>query len=121
MPGFVVATRDGGAHWRTEPSVTAEPLFDVAFPDARHGWAVGGSGTILATSDGGTTWVAQHTDLSETLKAVAFSDATHGWAMLGNIALLATTDGGKTWTVVKPTRAEYYLAAITCLGPSEGN
>jgi photosystem II stability/assembly factor-like uncharacterized protein len=121
MPGFVVATRDGGAHWRIQTTVSTEALFDVAFPDARHGWAVGSSGTILATSDGGTTWVAQHSDRRETLKAVAFSDATHGWAMLGNVALLATTDGGKTWTVVRPTRAEYYLAAIACLGPSEGN
>ena len=115
----MVATSDGGAHWRTQQSVSAEPLVDVAFPDARHGWAVGMSGTIIATSDGGTTWVTQHTDQTDTLMGVAFRDATHGWVLLGHLALLATTNGGATWTVVKPTQREYYLAAVTCLGPGK--
>lgn len=57
-PGLVLATTDGGAHWRVQPSVTTQPLSDVAFPDAQHGCAVGPSGTIIATSDGGTTWTA---------------------------------------------------------------
>ena len=116
--GLVVATRDGGAHWRTDRSVSLQPLDDVAFPDARHGWAVGVHGTIVATSDGGTTWVTQHTDPQFDLRAVAFSDASHGWILLGHLALLATSNGGATWTVVKPTQTEYYLAAVTCLGPA---
>jgi photosystem II stability/assembly factor-like uncharacterized protein len=51
---------------------------------------------------------------------VAFSDASHGWILLGHLALLATINGGATWTVVKPTQTEYYLAAVTCLGPGKG-
>jgi photosystem II stability/assembly factor-like uncharacterized protein len=117
QPGLVLATTDGGAHWRMQPSVTPGPLSDVAFPDARHGWAVGPAGTIIATADGGRTWRAQHTDPRYDLKAVAFSDATHGWAIFSNVALLATGDGGVAWTVVKPTSMANYLAAITCLGP----
>jgi len=119
-PGFVVSTRDGGTHWQTEQSVSLQPLDDVAFPDPRHGWAVGVNGTIIATSDGGATWVAQHTDQREPLVGVAFSDASHGWILLGHRALLATINGGATWTVVKPTQTEYYLAAVTCLGPGKG-
>ena len=56
----IFATSDGGAHWRLSyrPTGSAVPL-ELAFCDARHGFAVGGDGLIIATRDGGKTWQQQ--------------------------------------------------------------
>ena len=95
----------GGGGWISQcPPPQDSNFTSVAFPDAMHGWAVGGQFTepstytsdILATSDGGTSWSAQNSGISEPLSAVSFPDATHGWAVGGN-TILATTDGGATW------------------------
>lgn len=118
--GCILATQDSGRRWRLQPSLSTESLVDIAFPDARHGWAVGPDGTILATVDGGGSWVSQRVDERFDLKAVAFSDAEHGWALINKLALLATIDGGKTWSVVLPSQSPQYLVDITALEASAG-
>ena len=118
--GRILMTQDGGRRWMARGLPPAEALVDVAFPDARHGWAVGSAGTILATSDGGGTWVPQRVDERFDLRAVAFSDAKHGWALIKSLALLVTTDGGKTWSVVLPSQSGWYLTDVTCFGPRGG-
>nr|MCU0294777.1 YCF48-related protein [Candidatus Nanopelagicales bacterium] len=79
------------ATWTAQNS-SGPTLFDVAFTDTSHGWAVGDGGTILATSDGGATWTAQSSGTTENvLYGVAFTDASHGWAVGGGGTILATS------------------------------
>ncbi len=97
--GVIYLTVDGGASWEQRPSGTTETLFDVAFADARDGWAVGSSGTILHTRDGGMTWAAQQSGLEpaeETLLGVACISPSTAWAV-GPDAALFTVDGGGDW------------------------
>jgi photosystem II stability/assembly factor-like uncharacterized protein len=113
--GFVLATRDGGAHWTTQLAKAASPLTSVAFPDARHGWAVGGGGLILATADGGATWTTQRSGQTFRLRKVSFASASDGWAIIGNAHLLATRDGGRTWRVINPLPGYHLLADTASL------
>jgi hypothetical protein len=104
--GTILATTNGGATWSARNSGTTERFSAVAFPDATHGWAVGG-GTILATTDGGATWSAQSSGSAGSLWDVAFSDSTHGWAVgydygISSVLILATTNGGATWRAQSP-------------------
>ena len=113
LPGTAsafISTGDGGWFWQN-PLPQGNSLSGVAFSDATHGWAVGGSidsrtatstAVILATTDGGATWKQQSTKSDAYLSAVAFSDSTHGWAVGYGGAILATIDGGTTWKKQKP-------------------
>ena len=96
----------------------ADSLRLVAFPDARHGWAVGdtydvtGIG-IQATTNGGLDWAEQKSgDWGSTWGpyGVAFANAACGWVLTATDmdinghypdgdanTILATTDGGATW------------------------
>ena len=98
--GVIQATRTGGSAWNGQASGTTAGLSDVAFPDARNGWAVGSgdNGVILATQDGGATWTAQNAATGAVLKGVAFSDPTHGWAVGSYGAIVATASGGTYWS-----------------------
>jgi photosystem II stability/assembly factor-like uncharacterized protein len=103
----ILATTDGGAHWKLQKVPIRCNLSAVAFTDATHGWAVGCgwkmmNGVILATSDGGAHWKLQKsTSLNWQLHGVAFADTRHGWAVGGGVAtpgtVLATSDGGIHW------------------------
>ena len=101
---MIIATSDGGAHWRTQYAPANRPVADelegVTFVDARHGWAVGHEGLVLATDDGGRHWRRQNTGLSNwswALAGVAFMDLSHGWITMGGHSLLWTDDGGQHW------------------------
>ena len=98
--GVIQATRTGGTAWDAQASGTAAGLSDVAFPDARNGWAVGygDNGVILATQDGGATWTAQNGGTGAVLEGVFFTDATHGWAVGSYGAIVATASGGAYWS-----------------------
>ena len=101
--GFVFVTTNGGATWRKQFSfATTGTVYDVAFPDVKHGWVVGDS-TAYVTSDGGTTWVLG----GIAGRAVGFADAAHGciawdsydvppWSSPGGIGYTAD---GTTWHV----------------------
>ena len=115
IENLVLASHDGGATWTvqhreplTEQSLPL--LWNVAFGDARHGWAadrtlgVSSEMTLLATTDGGVSWEPRHLGaLASTFDVVA-TDARHVWA-LGErhdveppaSLLMATSDGGKSW------------------------
>jgi photosystem II stability/assembly factor-like uncharacterized protein len=98
--GVIQATRTGGSAWDGQQSGTGAGLSDVAFPDARSGWAVGygDNGVILATQDGGATWTTQNAGTGAVLEGVAFSDTTHGWAVGSYGAIVATASGGASWS-----------------------
>jgi photosystem II stability/assembly factor-like uncharacterized protein len=110
LPDVVLASADGGATWTVahRGEITSDSLgdlWDVAFGDAQHGWAVErGSenrpAMILTTSDGGATWNWQHPGPRGRLLAASASGARHAWAVgyRGTMPLLlATSDGGTTW------------------------
>ena len=86
-------------------------LSSVAFPDASHGWMVGGKqdgqghfdgGVVFATTDGGATWRQQASTSAIDPTSVAFANSRDGW-VIGtpqadtDAILLATTNGGATW------------------------
>ncbi len=101
---YIVATNDGGTHWKTQSAGRFEGLFDVTFADRLHGWAVGYKGTILATSDGGRTWAMQHSGPEASMESVACIDARRAWAIAaGTSTLYSTRDGGATWTAIRLT------------------
>ncbi len=98
--GAYVSTSVGGWYWQ-DLSAPAT-LNGVAFGDASHGWAVGGTiagkAAVHATADGGVTWSDQATgDVPAVLEAVTAADATHAWAVGTGGHILATADGGATW------------------------
>lgn len=57
--GLVLLSDDDGASWRQARVPVSVTLTAVAFPSARHGWAVGHFGTVLHSADGGETWQRQ--------------------------------------------------------------
>ena len=115
----LISTGDGG--WFRQNPGRAASLFGVSFPNATHGWAVGGMGTILATTNGGVTWKRQVSGFEggESLEAVTFVDARHGWAVGGDgfawgerSIILATSNGGATWKKQRSVRSNQTLTAI---------
>jgi photosystem II stability/assembly factor-like uncharacterized protein len=111
--GAILATADGGAHWRVQLAGRLD-LTAVDFINTSDGWAVG-TGSLLATTDGGARW----TPLAEPcplIRSVHFTSATDGYAVAGGGAatvrgfatgvpdtggvVLVTHDGGRTWAKV---------------------
>src|SRR5271166_6307230 len=97
--GTVLATRDGGDTWQSQPSPTTAGLLSITFAaDGRTGWMVGHSGTILNTHDGGDTWRPQASGITHSLNSVTFAaDGRTGWAVGESGTIVATRDGGATW------------------------
>jgi photosystem II stability/assembly factor-like uncharacterized protein len=97
------ASSDGGASWTAQELADApHNLYQVRFPDPRHGFIAAGQygkdhgGWLLASKDGGATW--QSRQVSDTpVSALHFLDSREGWAA-GDQDVLHTTDGGRTWT-----------------------
>jgi photosystem II stability/assembly factor-like uncharacterized protein len=115
--GAVAATTDGGGTWEDrslpklrvlaseradrEENLVLEDvvLYDVAWPDAQHGYIAGEFGTVLATADGGATWVKRQLPTDKTLFGMAFASAQEGWVVGIDGLVLHTPDAGRTWTV----------------------
>lgn len=98
--GHVVLSDDGGKTWRQAKSVpTRLTLTEVAFADAREGWAVGHDAVVLHTSDAGETWELQFSDAEDEaiLLSVWFENPAHGIAVGAFGLMLETRDGGKHW------------------------
>ena len=110
--GGMATTTDGGQTWQARSAgtpVSGLPILSaLAFPDAAHGWAVGGN-QILSTSDGGATWSALSVGSSPqgplfepSLDALSFPDTSQGWAV-GDTkygytpAVWHTSDAGQSW------------------------
>ena len=96
--GEILATTDGGRNWTSQFTREDAGFQDVAFADARHGWAVGGA--ILHTADGGAHWTRQDADTAAGLLAVAASDQSTACAVGRQGIVLRTTDSGLHWTTV---------------------
>ena len=115
--GAITTTVDGGRTWqdrslgtqalRTDDtagrrsSVVTDDviLYDVSFPDARHGFVCGEFGSVLTTDDGGATWWLRPTPTEKTLFGVYFRSPTEGWAVGIDGLVMHTEDAARTWTV----------------------
>jgi photosystem II stability/assembly factor-like uncharacterized protein len=115
--GAIAVTHDGGATWQdrslgtltvkveeTPERVTKTLsddiiLYEISFPDPRHGYIVGEFGTLLATADGGETWEKREVGTEKTLFGVFFSTPETGWVTGIDGLILHTRDGGRHWTV----------------------
>ena len=107
----VFHSSDGGRTW----SVGATPIrndgasagiFSLAFPDGRHGIAVGGdyakpaesSGNIARSGDGGETWsMPTGAPPAGFRSAVAWLPGRRAWIATGTSGSDISTDGGNSW------------------------
>ena len=107
--GMLLATSDGGAHWRSVSCGTLEDLFAVTFADRSHGWLLGDD-EVMRTADAGKHWSVVRLGSAGSglaLAALAFTDRLHGIAA-GVIArgnhqvgiIFCTSDGGDQWRTV---------------------
>lgn len=85
---------------------TDAELRDVAFIDAKVGFAVGDRGVIWMTADGGGSWRIVPSGTAGNLRSICFLDQQFGWIAGGETdpfthtssgILLATEDGGRSW------------------------
>jgi photosystem II stability/assembly factor-like uncharacterized protein len=113
LPGALLATHDGGGHWRhITPSSRTSPIRTAAFLDRTHGWAatVGAVEVplqIFRTTDGGGAWTLSEVAVDSAFDvSLDFVDAQHGWlvvaaqtitGLVGSGELFLTADGGATW------------------------
>lgn len=105
--GSVLLSDDDGATWRQAANVpVAVALTDVAFIDARRGWAVGHSGALLRSDDGGENWKLQ-ADGRRVAQWVAEEAA--------DMAQKAASDDEKT----KAGRAARIAASLAADGPDK--
>ncbi len=112
----ILATSDGGAHWRVSHS-TQLKLTGLDAVGAKECWVSGGgyhpqSGVVIRTNDGGGHWQAQTGISSEHLLDVSFPDARHGWAVGRAGTVVATHDGGATWSAQDPG-GDYALKQVS--------
>lgn len=101
--GVVLLSDDTGKSFRQAKSVpVSSTLTGVAFPDDRHGWAVGHWGVVLYTEDGGDSWKLQRSDLAndQPLFSVYFRNEMEGWAVGLWSLMLHTVDAGAHWSAV---------------------
>lgn len=84
-------SEDGGANWTAAAN---GDFADIAFADARNGWAVGRQGRVVATTDGGKTWVAQPTLTQRDLWRIQAVDSKTAWIEGEGSTVLATGNGG---------------------------
>ena len=108
--GLMLATSDGGAIWKQQPIPPHIDLYDVAFGDARHGWALGAGADqstyfVLSMIDGGAHWRVSYKTKVGHLSRLACSGTRRCW-VVGSTPLLAgkqsgylaaTSDGGRHW------------------------
>jgi len=115
--GCVLATEDGGAHWRIlqYDAAWGRPWFDVRFFDPDHGLLAGTNGTLKITSDGGKTWQAidspAFADTPNLYNLIALGDGS--LLIAGERGLLArSTDRGLSWTQLKSPYTGSYFGAL---------
>ncbi|GAB1390960.1 MAG: hypothetical protein AMXMBFR78_14130 [Rubrivivax sp.] len=92
---WLLRSSDGGQSWTVPAPAPGARVSDLAFGDARRGWAVGEQGAIWATTDGGLNWQAQASGRTQTLRAVSALDGRTVWAAGDGGTLLASATGGR--------------------------
>lgn len=107
----VYRSADGGQSWQAlEVPGNGATFRALSFPDARHGWAVGGRGLVVRTTDGGQSWESLGPPTTFDLEAVHFVNERVGFVgagektrgatadeVVGSLEILCTKDGGASW------------------------
>ncbi|MEZ5124888.1 MAG: YCF48-related protein [Thermoleophilia bacterium] len=114
--GRIMATKDGGRQWTVQVARADRVLTDIAFVDARSGWAVGRGGALLSSMNGGRSWVQRAVSGAPNIDAVTFVDRSIGWVVADHKVVLAMADGGTHWSRVDFGSATGYLEGIDCAG-----
>jgi photosystem II stability/assembly factor-like uncharacterized protein len=121
----VLATSDGGRHWRVSYSAPSGiNLRNVAAVGPNCCWAVGyreqsQAGFVARTSDGGRHWRVRSSVSHGMLDAVSFLDAEHGWAVGPGGTVVVTGDGGATWSA-QNAGGDYGLVQVSFSDPRHG-
>jgi photosystem II stability/assembly factor-like uncharacterized protein len=115
--GAIVVTTDGGVTWqdRSLPTLSISSgdrpdraehiiledvvLYDVAWPDAQHGYVAGEFATMISTTDGGASWIKRKLPTEKTIFGIYFASVSEGWAVGIDGLVLHTADAGVSWTV----------------------
>ena len=111
----VLATRDGGASWTSQPISSNQELYSVFFCDRLHGWAAPLDGTLRRTINGGKHWqtLRPRGVGKRQFHRVAFRDPLYGWVLTTDDRILRSKNGGLKWHV--QWVAHVTLAGIDCL------
>lgn len=119
--GLILASEDGGIHWRAQESGTTCSLRDIFFVDPLRGWAVGYAvqpfsrrafGVVLSTIDGGKKWNYTPQPLLPPLHGIRRTANGNlivwgGWSTQLASSVFESIDGGKTWAPSPNVTAEY--------------
>jgi photosystem II stability/assembly factor-like uncharacterized protein len=122
--GQLLATSDGGAHWRL---IGNRRVVALSFLDRRRGYALTSAGTGIATRDGGRTWfplrqprkAAPGGPRGPFPGAIEFADANHGWVEPSDGRLYSTADGGSSWTRLK-IPCDFVIGGISLVDARRG-
>ncbi len=120
--GSVLATSDGGHHWRRMGDLPSLSVTSIRVFDDRRGLVLGSSQPAVArmkrlvrTDDGGAHWTDEPLPSNGQIEGAgsvaAFADPAHGWYLRSLIAgaaphdfsLYRTNDGGSHWTAMVST------------------
>ena len=102
-PAVILRTEDAGESWWKIDVAAHGRLYDIDFPTARRGYAVG-YGVILRTKDRGRSWEAVTIPADRWLAAVDFVSEDVVFAAGGHGSepvLWQTIDGGDNWIEVE--------------------
>ncbi len=99
--GLILATDDGGNHWKKIENINMETLFEINMESKSIGFVVGLNGIILKTVDSGERWERQKSNTDKYLKSIDFYDDELGICVGGNGIILRTTDSGNTWSKIQ--------------------
>lgn len=119
--GLILASEDGGIHWRVQESGTTCSLRDIFFVDPLRGWAVGYAvqpfsrrafGVVLSTIDGGKKWNYTPQPLLPPLHGIRRTSNGNfvvwgGWSTQLASSVFESIDGGKTWAPSPNVTDEY--------------
>jgi photosystem II stability/assembly factor-like uncharacterized protein len=97
--GYVIKSTDSGRSWSPfSYAHLTDNLYEVDFPDAKHGFAASQYGvTVIASSDSGNTWFISCQDLLlNRISGLEFADSLNGYISGAN-TIYRTTDAGQNW------------------------
>src|SRR4030095_13594927 len=102
---LLLALQSGWWRWQN-PQPQGNPIYSIAFRDAKRGIAVGRDGTILRTADGGTNWLVVRQVVQTPLYSLALRDR-FAWAVGARGVVLFSRDGGETWKQQKSATSRH--------------
>jgi len=113
---FVCLTVTGQAQWYWyNPATEGYSLYDISFPSATSGWAVGNKGKILHYD--GQRWETVPGVTNQILHGVCFLDPDHGWAVGDQGTILKYENG--TWSPMN-SNTTLGLMDVTFTSPTNG-